>query len=317
MAGKINKDEVSFVVIACCTYKRPESLRKSLISVSELIMPEDKSIRVELLVVDNDKKESARDIVESLRQKLPYNVHYEVEPVVGLSSVRNKVLLKSRELGCSHIALLDDDEVVSPNWLVEHIKFYSENENILISSGPTYVTFEKDYPAYIKNNNIFKSKSTKKHGQIRNICACGNVFFPLSIFTESGINFDSEYKYMGSEDGDFFKKASQAGYIIGWNSIAVNYEIINDERANLHWIFHRCFHTGYSGAVLKFREAGLVKRIVYTLIKFFTLIFNFVMVIFSIIAGPQVCFNCVGLTVKNLGKLCGAVVCRPYRYYAD
>ena len=204
---KVIKTEIEFVLISCCTCKRPHMLSAALQSVDELNLCEN--TKVELLVVDNDENESARAVVENFSQISKIPVHYVCEKQRGIAFARNRVLKEAVDLNASHIAFFDDDEVLDKDWLINHIKFYKANNDVIISSGPTYSKFENEYPSYIRNNKIFKTSTTKKTGVIRRICASGNVFFPVSMVTDSDLWFDNKFVFMGGEDGDFFARASE------------------------------------------------------------------------------------------------------------
>lgn len=308
------KSLIEFILITCCTYNRPLALDKLLNSLLKLNYPAN--IKVEILIVDNDKKETAKNIVNKYQKISDIKINYVTEEHLGLASVRNKALQEAIELNASHIAFIDDDEIADSNWLVEHINFYNNNENIYVSSGPTYAYFEKEYPKYITESNVFKRTTTKKQGQIRKNCATGNVFFPLNLIIENNLKFSERYNFLGGEDGDFFNKITELGFDIGWNNKAINYEVINDERANVIWIIKRKFYNGYSGSLVKFgNKENLLKRIFYIVEKTVTVILNAILSIVSVLFGRSHFFNCIGLMVINLGKLMGALFLKPINYY--
>lgn len=310
----ILKPKLEHIVIACCTYKRPLLLKQSINSLLCLALPDD--IKIEILIIDNDQKQSAKNIVAKYQECSVVKIHYIVEDRLGLACVRNAALKKALELGASHLLFIDDDEIATKNWLINHIDFYNRYQDISISSGPTYKKFEKEYPHYITNNNLFKRTSTKKLGQYRKCCATGNVLFPLSVVTENGIYFSEEFNFLGGEDGDFFVRASNAGFNIGWNSSAINYEIIGDERAKLEWLFNRSYKDGYSGSVVKFKDkTNTAKRFIYIIEKALLLPLNLILSITSILFGFTTFINSVCLTIKNIGKLNGAIRLKPIIYY--
>ena len=125
-------------------------LEKALQSIDSLALLTD--IKTALLVVDNDENETARSVVESFQHTSKIPVYYVVEPQRGIAFARNRVLKEAINLNASHIAFFDDDEVLEKDWLCNHINFYNNNSNVLISSGPTYSKFNANYPGYIKNN---------------------------------------------------------------------------------------------------------------------------------------------------------------------
>lgn len=303
---------VNYVMICCCTYKRPKKLERLLNNLCNINYPEN--VKTEILVIDNDKEKSAENVVYKFSQKL--SVHYVLEAHKGLSNARNTAIKESVNYGASHIAFIDDDEIADINWLVNHIEFYQKFEDIYISSGPTYKKFENNYPAYIINNSVFMTNSSKKLGMCKPTCASGNVFFPLNIIMDSNIYFSEDFNFSGSEDTDFFSRLSDAGYNIGWNYNAVNFELINDERANIRWILNRAFHNGYSVSFVRFSsDKDLLKRLFYILEKIFTVFINLLIIPFSIPFGITRFFNSVTRFVKNFGKLSGAILLRQRVYY--
>lgn len=304
------KSEITKIIIACCTYKRAKKLERLLNNLCELNYPND--IETEILIVDNDFEQSAKDVVEKFRNKL--NINYVVEEEKGLSNVRNKALMEAIQLGASHIAFIDDDEIADINWLINHIKFYNKFEEIYISSGYTYKKFEYNYPNYILKNRIFKTPHAKKLGEHRETCATGNVFFPLNIVNENKIYFSNEFNKSGSEDTDFFSRINKSGFKIGWNCNAINYEIIGKERATINWILKRAFHIGFSVA-LRECKANPQIRGKYILSRSFTIIWDSFYSIVSIFLGITKFINAVTLLSKDIGKLFGALILKNNNYY--
>lgn len=312
MITKTKKSAINYILICCCTYKRPEKLARLLRSLKEINYPV--GIKTEILVVDNDRNSSAKGVCES--SVLPVKLHYVTEEKKGLSNARNRALFKGIELFASHIAFIDDDEVADINWLVNHVDFYNRFENIYISSGPTYKKFEQNYPDYILENRIFRVHSSKKLGQVKKTCASGNVFFPINICEENDIYFSEEFNYSGSEDTDFFSRLSGLGFEIGWNYNAVNHEIVDEERASLKWILNRAFHNGYSVALTKCNGNNL-KRLTYILSHLCSVIYGLFCSLVFVFLGFTKFFNSLTLLSKNLGKLFGALIMRKSNYYGE
>lgn len=304
MCMQSEKSGIKHIAVAICTYKRKTELERCLLSLLEIKYPDN--IKTEILIIDNDIEKSAQDVYENFKDRL--NIKYFIENKKGLSSVRNKALKEAIALNASHIAFIDDDEIADKNWLINHIDFYNNFENIYISNGPTYKKFDKDYPDYIINNTMFDTISRKELGKFKKTCASGNVFFPLNIVKEENIYFDEKFNFSGGEDTDFFGKLSKLGYNIGWNYNAVNYEIVCSERANVKWILKRAFHNGYYVSVTKFLNKKYdYKRILYIFNKFITAIANLVLIILSLPFGMTKIINSITILNKNLGKLCGAI----------
>ncbi len=126
MRHLINKEKIKLIAIACCTYKRGIFLAKLLNSLDELNLPD---VGCEILIIDNDANQSAKEIVKEFKNKTHYKMHYFVEKNAGLSNARNRALKEANSLNASHLAFVDDDEIVDKNWLWEHVNFY-KNINI-------------------------------------------------------------------------------------------------------------------------------------------------------------------------------------------
>jgi hypothetical protein len=132
---------------------------------------------------------------------------------------------------------------------------------------------------------------------------------------------------MGGEDGDFFSKASKAGFTIVWNNEAINKELIGNERANIKWILDRNYYNGYSSAYLRFNKKKKKKnknknvpflRKMFFFIKTLTaFILDFLIVPLSVLFGLTIFFNALGITFKTKGKLDAIIYNRPLNYYEN
>ena len=312
MEKQHTKTPIKFIAISLCTCKRPKMLEKALKSLETISIPEN--IIIEVLVVDNDKNQSAKEIVFAYQKNSRYEVHYHTEPKRGLSFARNKVLEEAAKLGASHILFFDDDEYLATDCLKSHIDFYNENENAIIISGPTINVFAPNTPNYIMKNIVFTQTTTKQHKNIRKTCAAGNVFFPISLYTKFGIKFSEEYVFMGGEDGDFFGRASKAGFTIVWNSNAIIYEEVPKARTTPEYIFKKCYYNGYAGAFNRIKEKKK-RQISYAIKNIFLLFINCLLLIPSIIMGRAVFLNMLGICLRTKGKIDGSLSSKPYNFY--
>lgn len=312
----VEKSSVDFVLVSLCTCKRPLMLGEALLSVNTLNLPE--KVRVEILVVDNDENESAKEKVLDLSSKIKLPVHYVVEKTRGISYARNKILETAVEMNASHILCFDDDEILDENCLFEHVKFYNSCENVYISSGPAYNKFIGEYPKYITDSIVFKQSTSKETGFVRKKCATNNVFFPVSLAKDYGLKFSTEYVFMGGEDGDFFGRASKLGFTIVWNKEAIVYELVTKSRANLDYILKKAFYNGYSSSLLKLKNPKKRKKRVLYAIKFtFVCFLNCISLLPSSFLGVYMFFKNLEVIVKTIGKLQGVIKNKPIDFYKD
>ncbi len=309
----LQKPEVTFVLLSCCTCKRPIMLNETLKSIFNLNLPQN--IKTEILIVDNDKEESAKDTVLNWQNK-SIKLNYTVEPERGIAYARNKVLNEAIKLNASHILFFDDDEILNEDCLLEHIKLYQTNSDAYISSGPTLNKFMGDFPNYIKNHLVFKQKYTKKTGQKKTDCACGNVFFPVCIAKDFNLRFSAEYRFMGGEDGDFFYRASMLGFNIIWNKEAVIEEMVPKERANIPYILKKCYYNGYAGTIQRIKRfKNNNKRFFYLLKQLPVLFINCIILFPSIFLGPSTFYNILGIIFRTKGKIDASIKANPITFY--
>lgn len=308
------KPEIKSIAISCNTFLRPGILEKTLTSIANLKIPE--GIEIKVLVVDNDAKASAAPVIEKLQSTYPYKINYFVEEKRGLANARNRLLKEAINLDVTHVAILDDDDIADENWIQNLVDLYNTQENAYIISGPEFCYFEQDFPEYLTNNNIFVKKTSKKKGEIRKVCSTHNAFFPIAIVKNDDIWFDPSFVFMGGEDGDFFYRASKAGYTIVFNPDAIVREINGKDRVNIKWILSRNYYNGYSGSYLQYKDKSKhIKRYLYLLKMCFICFTNLIIVPLSIIGGRTVFLNILGLSCKSFGKLMGLIKLKQLNYY--
>lgn len=307
------KTEISFVLLAICTFKRPNIFSKCLETVSKLILPEN--IKVELLVIDNDEEASAKEIVQNFQASAKIKVNYFIEKNRGLSNARNRLIAEAVNICASHVAMFDDDILLPENWLVNYINYYNNNEDSVIITAASYAAFTEKPPKYIEKNDLFKCSTTKKTGQIRNDAASGNVFFPISIITDLNLKFNNEYVFMGGEDGKFFEEASNKGATIVWCNDCFNRELNSSDKINIAWIIKRSHYNGYSAAQNAIKRKTKSFKFMYKIRQILSFIVNCFILPFSIILGFTAFINMLGFVAKSLGRVQGAVKKIPLNYY--
>ena len=305
------------ILIAVCTYLRPNMLQRALNHIKDLKPVEDAEI--EVLIVDNDKNLSAKKTVEKTAKDFPYQIHYKVEEERGLSPARNKVLKSALELNADYIACFDDDDSPDEKWLSSLWKFektmLSKKEKPVIVTGPAFSRFDKNYPKYITMN--FRTKTTKKTGQLRHTAATGNVLIPIEVI-KNGVFFDEQYKFMGGEDGEFFQKAQTCGFEIYWCNEAVIYENITEEKANIKRILNRYFYNGFSNVFFELKKMDSFLYRLKISSKAIINIFICTLVLpFSLILGRVGFFGVLSSILKSAGKFWALFRKTPLNFYQN
>ena len=305
------------ILISICTYLRPNMLLRALNCIKALKPVDD--AEVEVLIVDNDKNQSAKEVVENTKKDFPYQIYYEFEEERGLSPARNKVLKSSLKLNADYIACFDDDDSPDENWLFALWNFektmLSKKEKPVIVTGPAFSRFDKDYPKYITMN--FRTKTTKKTGQLRHTAATGNVLIPIEV-VKNGVFFDEQYKFMGGEDGEFFQKAQTYGFEIYWCNEAVIYENITEEKANIKRILNRYFYNGFSNVFFELKKMdGFLYRLKISSKAIINISVCTLILPFSLILGRVGFFGVLSSILKSAGKFYALFKKTPLNFYQN
>lgn len=273
--------EVSVCII---TFKRPRMLAALL---EELARQEsDGLFRISIVVVDNDREETARETVAAAAHTLLTPLSYDVEREQNLSLARNRSV---RNATGEYVAFIDDDEVPGPRWLVTLYQMLlgSGVDGVL---GPVYPKFEVEPPKWLKRSRAAERPELPT-GRVLNWqeTRSGNVLMKKKIFGEPGNQFDPKFASHG-EDRDFFRRVISRGYRFVWCAEAAVPEIQPAERLRRRFHFRRALLRGS----VSWRQAPSVKLLVKTV---GALVVYAVALPFLLLAGQ-------GLFMRYLIKVC-------------
>ena len=131
------------ITIVICTYRRPDSLARTLTSIAEVELPV--TAQWQLLVVDNSGCVDTQRVANSFGDRLPIEVL--IEPEAGLSHARNAAV---RHMDCDYVIWTDDDVAVSPQWLRSYEAAFAAHPDAAFFGGPIAPQFEGRPPAWLK-----------------------------------------------------------------------------------------------------------------------------------------------------------------------
>jgi len=175
-----------------------------------------------VVVVDNDSARSARETAERHARASRLSIDYHVEPEQNISLARNRAIENARG---DLIALIDDDEVPIPRWLLslyEAMIFYG-SDGVL---GPVVPRFEEDPPRWVLKGGFF-DRSSHPTGRVlgwKNT-RTGNALLKRGIFGSRRGWFDPALG-SGGEDRDFFKRKIEEGRVFVWCNEAPVFETV-------------------------------------------------------------------------------------------
>jgi succinoglycan biosynthesis protein ExoM len=220
--------------VCIATFKRPLTLRNLLESLRSQDLTD---ITMRLIIVDNDKQQSARAVVDEFRRASGLKIIYDVEPRQNISLARNRALNHRQ---ADYVAFVDDDETVCSTWLHELLNtMHSDQADIVF--GPVTSVFPPDAPAWAHTQ--FKP-APYVTGQTMQNGATGNVLIKSSALNAEVQHFDPSFGLTGGEDTDFFYRMHLAGRRIVWCEEAMVFEPVAPERLTLRWMWRRGFRGG-------------------------------------------------------------------------
>jgi GT2 family glycosyltransferase len=140
------QDEISVVGLVA-TRDRPVDLARLLKCLAEVRATP--RLRYSLVVVDNSVNRTAEAVVTEAQ--LPFETRYVHESRPGLSRARNAGL---EVVEADHIATLDDDIIVSPDYLVQLEHVLRAHPNAGVIGGRVELFDPDDYPISIRTGDL-------------------------------------------------------------------------------------------------------------------------------------------------------------------
>ena len=140
------------ITVCICTLKRPDLLKRLLNELD--LQCTDDLFTYSIVVVDNDRFQTARQVVLTFQQSTKLDIKYFIEPVQNISLARNRAIENARG---DLIVFIDDDEFPVKSWLLELYKAFKNYgaDGVL---GPVRPYFEQESPAWIIKGKFCERK---------------------------------------------------------------------------------------------------------------------------------------------------------------
>lgn len=222
--------------ICIASYCRPEGLKRLLKALARQSLPADAEMRI--IVVDNDKNGSAKDVVTAFGKSFSLEIIYDLEREKNIALARNRCL--SHVKG-DYLAFIDDDEEPDEKWLLNLMKAL-ESYQADIVMGPVIPVYPEQAPGWVLRHKVFDRKRIKT-GEKLSRGRTGNALLMTAIIPD-GCRFDPELGLSGGEDSDFFHRLTMSGAQMIWCDEAAVKEYIGSERLSLGWLLKRDFRSG-------------------------------------------------------------------------
>jgi len=197
-----------------------------------------------VVVVDNDRNESARDTVQSLKEDSAVEIEYYVEPRQNISHARNMAVEKAKG---NFIAFIDDDEFPTNDWLVNLYKTQAKfNADGVL--GAVLPNFEKEPPSWIRKSKIYYwALEGPITGTVMSTGQTGNAFVMRSLVGPNTM-FNPDFGLSGGGDSLFFEKLIAKGHVFVSCREAIVYEVVPPRRWQATYLVKRKILQGVNTA---------------------------------------------------------------------
>lgn len=196
----------------------------------------------DVVVVDNDRAQSARPVIEQIRLITDIEIGYFCESEQNIALARNMAVKNG---GGEFIAFLDDDEFPVKDWLFRLYQSIHEYaaDGIL---GPVKPYFEEQPPEWVIRGKLCERDAFPSGTVLTDprYTRTGNVLLSKSLFKEEGDYFNPEFGRSGGEDVDFFRRMLRKGRKFVWNNEAVAFESVPPERTTRKYFVKRALLRG-------------------------------------------------------------------------
>ena len=178
------------ISVIICTYNRCESLAKTVEGLARMSMTPD--LMWELIIVDNNSSDHTSETVKSLiSRETALRLKYVFEPAPGLSHARNRGV---RESQGTILAFLDDDVLVSCEWLTEVRSAFQQYDPVCVGGrvllsedSPRPSWWDKAYDGPVGKFDRGTSVIVYQESDEKLIGIGANMMFKRVAFDRSGL----------------------------------------------------------------------------------------------------------------------------------
>lgn len=248
------------VAVYICTYRRNGPLGRMLDSLEVAAARVAPDVELGVIVIDDNADGSAKEVVDGSTRSFPLGLHYRFVGAGNIATARNAGLEAAMELG-DWVAMVDDDQVVVPEWLEELVAVQRRTGADAVTA-PVYPRFPDDAPGFLARQRFDELWGTplKDDGASVTDLQTANSMIRSSFLTEHPeIRFSHDLGSAGGEDMVFYRAALSAGLRGHYSRNAVNWEYYEGPRSTWRYQLRRALWHGNTEAVTELR-AGRAGR---------------------------------------------------------
>lgn len=161
----------------------------------------------------------------------------------------------------SHLAVIDDDELASPEWL-SYLLATTRQTGADLTGAPQIPVFDDpELNAWARHPAFTPHYS--ETGPVPILYSSGNVLISRQVLETMPKPFlDPYFNFIGGGDSDFYRRCRNAGFRFAWCSQAPVMETVPARRAEFSWLNARSLRNGAISAIIERRETpGALARV--------------------------------------------------------
>lgn len=236
------------VAICIATHERPEGLAHLLKALDRQALGPVPTESVRILVTDNARSMSARDVCEAYRATGRFDLEYCREPRRGECFARNHAVAMAD--GSDFCAFIDDDEEPDPAWLATLVR-RQQATGADIVCGPTEPRFLAPAPDWLRRSWVYRV-APERWGMVDLsralvVAGTGNLLVRTSCLKSMGPEpFPTDRPLAGGTDRLLLLRLVAAGARLESAPEARVFERVPPERFRLRYLAIRAFGSGYT-----------------------------------------------------------------------
>ena len=234
------------VVVAVCTYRRNDQLRRFLEGVAVSASHAADLCRTGVVVVDDTVERMAEPVVRGFSERFELGLEYLVSGQQNISLARN-VGLEAAVAEADWIAMTDDDCVPEPNWLRALVSAQQRTGADAVS-GLLVRRVPADAAPWLSDRRLLGQGvgSFPMDADIPIASTHNSMVSGAWLRSRPSIRFDPALGRLGGEDMLFFRTAHAHGLRITYAADAIVFEDQPPERLTYRFILHQSFWLGNS-----------------------------------------------------------------------
>jgi len=226
--------------------------------IKSIIAQKNKHI-IKIYIIENNKTKLVnKTFIKKINKLNKVKIFFKKEKQIGIPFARNKCLDLIRKNNSDFSCFVDDDCVLSNNWLKNMLKVYNDTKFEIITG-----------PQISLNRNIYEIVLERKNSHLKKIrwAATNNIFFKSGIIKKINFNFDTKLKNIGGTDQLFFSKVNLKNNFIIWNINSPVYENRDQSKSNFIWFLKRNIRFGTSSKTIYSKLYNLPNTFFLILLK--------------------------------------------------